>query len=92
MIYDHKNIEKNLIKENQDYPKCLEEAQLLLLKSNHKYKSRKPMVWIVTFVGLFFVWYIINICIPTLNSNYNFVIGEYGHELSNSIGFSFSYL
>lgn len=50
------------------------------------------MVWVVTFVGLFFVWYAINILIPTLNSNYNFVIGDYGHKLSNSIGFSFSYL
>jgi len=50
------------------------------------------MVWIVTFTGLFCVWYIINVLIPTLNGNYNFVIGDYGNSLSNNIGFSFSYL
>jgi len=50
------------------------------------------MVWVVTFTGLICVWYFINIVIPTLNSNYNFVLGEFGHTFSNSIGFSFSYL
>jgi hypothetical protein len=50
------------------------------------------MKWIVAFTGLFVVWFFIVIFIPQLNTNYNFVLGEYGHRLSNQLGLTITNL